>query len=55
MAELVDGVFDALDAGRSQVYVPGYFEELAAGKAADVDAFLAGTAEYVRTGRTDLV
>lgn len=53
--ELVDGVFEALDAGRSQVYVPSYFEELAAGKAADVDAFLAGTAEYVRTGRTDLV
>jgi short-subunit dehydrogenase len=54
VSELVDGVFEALDAGRSQVYVPGFFEELAAGKAANVDGFLAGTAEFVRTGRVDL-
>jgi short-subunit dehydrogenase len=54
VGELVDGVFAALDEGRSQVYVPAFFGELAAGKAANVDAFLAGTAEYVRTGKVDL-
>jgi short-subunit dehydrogenase len=54
VSELVEGVFAALDAGRRQVYVPEFFGELAAGKAADVDGFLAGAAEFVRTGRTDL-
>jgi short-subunit dehydrogenase len=54
VSELVEGVFDALDAGRSQVYVPAFFEELAAGKAANVDGFLSGTAEFVRTGTVDL-
>lgn len=53
VSELVEGVFAALDAGRSQVYVPAFFGELAAGKAANVDGFLAGTAEYVRTGKVD--
>ena len=53
VSELVDGVFAALDAGRSQVYVPAFFGELAAGKAANVEGFLAGTAEYVRTGKVD--
>jgi len=48
--ELVTEVFAALDAGRSQVYVPAYFEEIAAGKAANVDGFLAGSAEFVRDG-----
>lgn len=48
--ELVDAVFGALDAGRSQVYAPQYFEEIAAGKAANVDGFLAGAAEFVRDG-----
>jgi short-subunit dehydrogenase len=48
--ELVAEVFAGIDAGRSQVYVPGYFEEIAAGKAANVDGYLAGTAEFVRDG-----
>jgi NAD(P)-dependent dehydrogenase (short-subunit alcohol dehydrogenase family) len=50
VSELVDAVFGALDAGRSQVYAPQYFEEIAAGKAANVDGFLAGAAEFVRDG-----
>ena len=47
VAELVDGVFDALDRDARQVYVPGYFAGLASGKAKDVEGFLAGMAGYV--------
>jgi NAD(P)-dependent dehydrogenase (short-subunit alcohol dehydrogenase family) len=47
VSELVDGVFDALDTGAVQVYVPAYFGELASGKAADVAGFISGTAAYV--------
>ena len=47
VSELVEGVFDALDRGAVQVYVPGYFAELAAGKAGDVERFLSGTAKYI--------
>jgi short-subunit dehydrogenase len=54
VSELVSGVFDALDAGRSQAYIPAFFGDIAASKAADVDAFLAGCAEFVRTGKADL-
>ena len=49
VSELVDGVFDALESGAVQVYVPGYFADLASGKAADVERFLAGTANYLAT------
>ena len=47
VSELVDGVFDALDPGAVQVYVPGYFADLASGKAGDVEGFLSGTAQYI--------
>ncbi len=47
VSELVGGVFDALDRGGIQVYVPEYFAELASGKAANVDRFLSGTAKYL--------
>ncbi len=47
VAELVDGVFDALDRDARQVYVPSYFAGLAASKANDVEGFLAGMADYV--------
>lgn len=47
-SELVDAVLDALGRDTVQVYVPGFFADLVAGKAADVDGFLAGTADYVR-------
>jgi NAD(P)-dependent dehydrogenase (short-subunit alcohol dehydrogenase family) len=44
---LVNGVFDALDSGAVQVYVPGYFADLASGKAGNVEGFLSGAAKYV--------
>jgi short-subunit dehydrogenase len=49
VTELVDGVWDALDRDALEVYVPGWFKDLAANKAQDVQKFLAGTAEWVRT------
>jgi NAD(P)-dependent dehydrogenase (short-subunit alcohol dehydrogenase family) len=47
VSELVNGVFDALDSGAVQVYVPGYFADLASGKAGNVEGFLSGTAKYI--------
>jgi short-subunit dehydrogenase len=45
--DLVAAVFGALERDDLQVYVPGYFADLAAQKAGDVPAFLAGTAAFV--------
>jgi NAD(P)-dependent dehydrogenase (short-subunit alcohol dehydrogenase family) len=47
VSELVAGVFGALDSGAVQVYVPGYFADLASGKAANVERFLSGTAKFI--------
>ena len=47
VSELVDGVFEALDQGVIQVYVPGWFGDLASGKAANVQGFISGAAEFV--------
>jgi short-subunit dehydrogenase len=44
----VDAILEGLATGAAQVYVPGYFAELAAGKAQDVGKFLEGTAAYLR-------
>jgi short-subunit dehydrogenase len=49
VSELVDGVWDALDRDALEVYVPGWFKDLAANKAQDVQKFLSGTAEWVRS------
>ncbi len=49
VSEMVDGILAALDSGVVQAYVPEWFQGIAAGKAANVDSFLAGTAEWVRT------
>jgi short-subunit dehydrogenase len=49
VSDLVTGVFDALDAGDIQVYVPEFFAGLASAKAGDVQRFLTGTADYVAT------
>ncbi len=46
--EAVRTILDGVAAGALSVYVPEYFAEFAAGKAADPEGFLAGTAEYVR-------
>lgn len=43
---VVDAVLDQLEAGRFETYVPGYFEDFATGKATNLEAFLAGSAEY---------
>lgn len=49
--ELVDGIMDGLDRDAAEVYVPAWFKDIAAGKAANLDGFLAGTAEWVRAHR----
>lgn len=49
VSELVDGVMDALDRDAAEVYVPAWFKDVAASKAADIDGFLAGTARWVRS------
>ena len=43
---VVDAVLAQLGAGTFEVYVPAYFEDFATGKAADLEGFLAGSAEY---------
>ena len=47
--EAVTTIMDGIAAGALSIYVPAYFAEFAAQKAQDVDRFLAGTAEYVRS------
>lgn len=49
VSEAVAAIRAGLDAEALQVYVPAFFAELASGKANDVQGFLSGTAEYVRT------
>lgn len=45
---LVDAVLDGLRTDQVQVFVPDFFRELASGKAANVEGFLAGAAEFVK-------
>ena len=44
----VDAILAGLESGAAQVYVPEYFQGIAAGKAKDVGAFIEGTASYLR-------
>ncbi|MFA1550355.1 SDR family NAD(P)-dependent oxidoreductase [Actinomadura chokoriensis] len=46
--EVADAVLAVLESGRFEEYVPGWFTEMASGKAADVDAFVAGVKEWTR-------
>jgi NAD(P)-dependent dehydrogenase (short-subunit alcohol dehydrogenase family) len=46
--QFVDEMMAALREDRLQAYIPAWFEEVAARKASDVGAFLAGTAAWVR-------
>jgi short-subunit dehydrogenase len=48
VAEAVATVLDALERDALEVYVPGYFKDFAVGKANNLEAFLAGSAEFVR-------
>lgn len=47
VSELVVAVFDAIERGASQVYVPGWFQEVAADKVRDLEAYLSGAAAFV--------
>jgi NAD(P)-dependent dehydrogenase (short-subunit alcohol dehydrogenase family) len=47
--EMVDGIIDALDRDALEVYVPAWFKDLVASKAADPQQFLSGTADWVRS------
>lgn len=51
VSELVSAVFDAVNKEALEVYVPGFFADLAAGKARDVQSFLAGAAAFVSQQR----
>lgn len=48
VSEAVDAIMDGIVSGARQVYVPSWFSDLAIGKAGDVEAFLSGSAAYVR-------
>jgi NAD(P)-dependent dehydrogenase (short-subunit alcohol dehydrogenase family) len=48
---VVDAVLDQLDAGTFEVYVPGYFEDFATGKATNLQEFLKGSAEFWASSR----
>jgi short-subunit dehydrogenase len=45
---LASAMREQLEQGTLELYFPGWFQELAAGKGNDVAAFLAGTAQWVR-------
>jgi short-subunit dehydrogenase len=46
--ELVDGVMDAIEKDAVEVYVPAWFKEIVTGKAANLEGFLQGCADWVR-------
>ena len=48
VGEMVDGMIDAIACDANEVYVPAWFKEIASGKAANIEGFLAGAAEFVR-------
>lgn len=47
--EAVRTIMDGIAAGALSIYVPEYFAKLALGKAQNVEGFLAGSAEFVRS------
>jgi short-subunit dehydrogenase len=49
--EAVAAILDGLATDAAQVYVPGWFGDVASSKAANVAQFLSGTAQYVRQQR----
>jgi short-subunit dehydrogenase len=51
VSELVTAVFDALERGVAQVYVPGWFADLAAQKARDLDTYLSGVVGWIAASR----
>jgi NAD(P)-dependent dehydrogenase (short-subunit alcohol dehydrogenase family) len=53
VAELVDGLMAAIAGDDLQVYIPRWFKDVAASKAADVESYLAGAARWVRQQQAD--
>ncbi len=51
--EAVTTILAGVAADAAQVYVPAWFGDVASSKAADVEKFLAGTAEYIRQQGTN--
>ena len=51
VAEMVDGLMDAIARDASEVYVPSWFKDVVLTKASDLEGFLAGAAEYIRQQR----
>lgn len=49
--EVVDAVVDQLRTGTFEAYVPGWFADIASGKAANLQGYLAGAAEYFAAKR----
>jgi short-subunit dehydrogenase len=49
--DAVQAIFVGLERDALQIYVPEHFSQYATGKAANVEGFLAATAEYVRSNR----
>jgi NAD(P)-dependent dehydrogenase (short-subunit alcohol dehydrogenase family) len=54
VASLPPVVLEALAEDRSECYVPAWFADVASGKAANVQGFLAGAAEFVRQSRGEV-
>jgi short-subunit dehydrogenase len=50
--EAVDAVFKAIEDGVVEVYVPEWFRKIVVDKASDVEHFLSGAAEFVRSRST---
>ncbi len=48
---VVEAVLDQLAHGGFERYVPGFFEDLAVGKAKELEGFLAGSAQWYRESR----
>jgi NAD(P)-dependent dehydrogenase (short-subunit alcohol dehydrogenase family) len=46
---VVDAVLEQLQTGTFEIYVPGYFEDFATGKATNLEEFLSGSAEFWRS------
>ncbi|WP_242910006.1 SDR family NAD(P)-dependent oxidoreductase [Actinomadura terrae] len=49
--DVAAAVLEVVETGRFERYVPEWFAEMAAGKAADVEAFVAGVREWARERR----
>lgn len=53
-SSIVEPVLDALDTGRFETFVPGWFTDIPPVKVGDLDGFLQGSVEYTRQRLADL-